>query len=79
MNTIGTDLFVVVGCGAVVGLLIWVLVDGLRTGKLPLKYGGVARRDRNPVGFRVVMVLGWVMVALCSVGVLAALRDLIYR
>ena len=78
-NTIGTDLFVVVGGGAAVGLLIWMLVDGLRTGKLPLKYGGVARRDRHPVGFWFIMVVGAALVCLSGYGVLVALLDLIYR
>jgi hypothetical protein len=78
-NTIGTDLFVVIGGGAAVGLLAWMLVDGLRTGKLPLKYGGVARRDTQPVGFWLVMAVGAVLACLCGYGVLAAFFDLIYR
>ncbi|MEQ1770754.1 MAG: hypothetical protein ABL879_13035 [Devosia sp.] len=79
MNTIGTDLFVIIGGGVAGGLIVWTLVDGLKTGKLPLKYGGMVHRSRQPLGFWFVTVVSMALLAVVGFGIGAAVLDLFNR
>jgi hypothetical protein len=79
-NTIAYDIVVGLGCGIAVALIVWVLADGLRTGKLPLKYSaGWVRRDKQPFGFWLVWVVSAIMAVGASFGVLVLFLDLFYR
>lgn len=78
-NTIAYDIVISIFCGAAVAILAWVLIDGLRTGKLPVRYGGSLRRDKHPVGFA--LMIAWMTILMCvaAYGVIVLLRDAIYR
>jgi hypothetical protein len=79
-NTIAYDIGMSIFCGAAVALLGWLIVDGLRTGRLAMKHSaGWLRRDQHPIGFSLMIALMAVIFCLTALGVLALLRDLFYR
>lgn len=79
MNTVGTNIYLLITGSAVVAIMVWVLRDGLRTGKLPLRFGGIVRRREQPVAFWLTAALIVTFLALCAFGMGAAAIDLANR
>ena len=79
MNTVAYDIFVLVFCGGATVLLAWGLVDGLRTGRIALRYGGWAVRAKQPVGFWFVVCVMTGLLTLCCIGLVATAFDLVFR
>ena len=79
MNTIAYDIFVLVFAGAATGLLAWGLVDGLRTGRVSLRYGGWAVRAKQPVGYWFIIGVMAVLLVGCCIGLGAIAVDLFVR
>ncbi|RYE07995.1 MAG: hypothetical protein EOP22_15435 [Hyphomicrobiales bacterium] len=77
MNPVGYNIFVLVFCGAATAVLAWSLVDGLKTGKIALRYGGWATRAKQPVGFWFTVCVMSGLLALCCLGLVATVFDLL--
>jgi hypothetical protein len=77
MNPVGYNIFVLVFCGSATAFLAWSLADGLKTGKIPLRYGGWAIRAKQPVGYWFTVCVMSVLLALCGIGLVATTFDLL--
>lgn len=78
-HTIASQIMGLVMGGAATGVLAWVLLDALTKKRVLLKYGGRARRNKEPVGY-------WSMIAMMSVYIvglstaeIVMLHDLLVR
>lgn len=77
MNSVGYNIFVLVFCGGATAVLVWSLVNGLKTGRIPLRYGGWAVRAKQPVGFWFMVCLMGGLLMLSSMGLVATAFDLL--
>ena len=79
MNTVAYDIFVLVFAGAAAAVLAWGLVDGLRTGRIALRYGGWAVREKQPLGYWFLIGLMMTLLIGCCIGLGATMVDLFVR
>lgn len=78
-NTVAFDAFMLVFWAAILGVLVWMLVDELRRGRVPVKYGPMIWRKRNPISYWALIAMNVVMIGVFSWGCGFVLVDLIRR
>lgn len=78
-STVAFDVFMLAGGALVVGLLVWMLVDGFRTGRMPFRGGGTLDRRKHPMGFWLMTSLGTVLLCVVCVGYGTVFVDLFWR
>ena len=59
-------------CSALAALFTWLLVDGLKKGRLELGVSAWAERDRNPVGFWLLAAIYVFLIAANAIGAMIA-------
>jgi hypothetical protein len=78
-NTVAFDVVMLVVGALVITLMAWVLLDGLRRGRLPLKYGPDVVRRRQPIGYWMAAALMTIILVLTTFGYGTLVVDLIVR
>jgi hypothetical protein len=78
-NTAAYDIFMLVSGGAVIGVLVWMLHDAVKRGKIAVRYGPWVKRDRNPIGFWAIFSFNMLMLGGVSWGYSFFVLDLFGR
>ena len=78
-NPIAYDIFVLVTGSAALAVLFWQLADSVRRGRVPLRFGGHMRRERQPVLYWSMMSVTVGLAAFTCMGIGVVATDLFLR